>query len=124
MKLLSTIVAKSANLSVPVKVSILVKYPPTANSGRINIARVADNAPGFFRIAEELDDAVASRLKQFASIGISENVNNNAPIFCKNSPALTSPIKNGGTVTNSRIIPAVNNECDQIGFWVLYGIMW
>ncbi len=61
-------------------------------------------------MAEELEDAVASKLKQFASIGISENVRRSAPTFCNNSPASTSPIKNGGTVTNSNTIPAFNNE--------------
>ena len=95
-----------------------------ANIGNKDIASVADNAPGFFRIPLELDDAVAKRLTEPAKSGNKENVSNNAPTFCNSSPAFAAVMKNGGTVTNSSTIFAFSKEPDQIGALAACGITW
>ena len=79
---------------------------------------LAENAPGFFKTPEELDDAVAIRLNDVANIGSSAKVISKAPMFCKKSPASALSIKNGGTVINRRIMLALSSEPDQIGVFV------
>ena len=86
-----------------------------ANIGNKNIANVADNAPGLYSKPLELAEAVASRLTDPANSGSRENVSNNAPTFCSNSPASAEVMKNGGTVKNSNTIFAFSKEPDQIG---------
>ena len=86
-----------------------------ANNGSRNIANVADNAPGFFSTLPEFAEAVASKFIEPANKGSIENVSSSAPMFCSNSPALDSVMKNGGTVTNSKTMFAFRSDPDQTG---------
>ena len=100
-----------------------MKNPPTAKIGRIIIAAVAANAPGFFTIFSGLEAAVATIFTEPANNGSSPIAMRIAPTFCSSSPASADDIKKGGMVTKRNSMFAFCIDADQTGLPAVKGMM-